>query len=138
MYVCVCACLVLQVNTFAVNYTGHPFMQSLRENRPMWWLVLGSYASLLLAASGLLPSFESWLQLVPFPEGFRGPLLGVLGADTAAVFMVESGTSLLSRYFFPQGQGTVAGNAAGGSGRKGRAGGGAGRGKRKGGRKGRD
>lgn len=89
----------LQVNTFTANYTGHPFMQSLRENRPMWYLVLGSYTSLVVAASGLVPSFESWLQLAPFPEGFRGPLLAVLAADTALVFLVESGTRWCAQRF---------------------------------------
>lgn len=88
---------VMQVNTFAANYTGHPFMQSLRENRPMFWVLLSSYASLLLAVSGLVPPFESWLQLVPFPEGFRRPFLGVLVADTAFVFLVENGTGWLAR-----------------------------------------
>lgn len=65
----------------------------------MWLLVLGSYASLLVAASGLAPPFESWLQLAPFPEGFRGPLLAVLAADTALVFLVEGGTRWLARRF---------------------------------------
>ncbi|CAM9893537.1 unnamed protein product, partial [Laminaria digitata] len=81
-----------QVNTFAANYTGHPFMQSLRENRPMWYTVLGAYASLAVAASGLVPSLEAWLQLAPFPEGLRTPLVMVLAADTALVFLVENGT----------------------------------------------
>lgn len=64
-------------------------MQSLRENRPMWYLVLGSYASLLLASSGLVPFFEYWLQLSPFPEGLRGPLVLVLATDTFLVFLVD-------------------------------------------------
>ncbi|CAN0457115.1 unnamed protein product, partial [Hapterophycus canaliculatus] len=81
-----------KVNTFAANYTGHPFMQSLRENRPMWFIVLASYSSILVAASGLAPYFEAWLQLAPFPEGLREPLLAVLAADTALVFLVEAVT----------------------------------------------
>lgn len=96
-------------------------MQSLRENRPMWYLVLGSYASLAVAASGLLPSFESWLQLAPFPEGFRGPLLAVLAADTAVVFVVESGTRWCARRFGGGGGGgreRVAGSGSKGGDRK--------------------
>lgn len=99
-----------KVNTFAANYTGHPFMQSIRENRPMWYLVLGSYASLVVAASGLAPSFESWLQLAPFPEGFRGTLLAVLAADTALVFSVEGGTRWCARRF---GSGSSGGGGGG-------------------------
>lgn len=98
----------------------------------MWWLVLGFYASLLLAVSGMLPSFESWLQLAPFPEGFRGPFLGVLAADTAFVFFVEHGTGWLARRF-SSGQGAVTGRNAEDGGT--RAGGG---GKKRSGRKRRD
>lgn len=113
--------MILQVNTFTANYTGHPFMQSLRDNRPMWYLVLGTYASLAVAASGLAPSFESWLQLAPFPEGFRGPLLAVLAADTALVFLVEGGTRWCARRF---GGGGGGGGGAAGSASSGAAGGG--------------
>lgn len=115
------------MNTFAANYTGHPFMQSLRENRPMLYLVLGAYASLLVATSGLVPSFESWLQLTPFPEGFRGPFLAVLAADTALVFVVDYGTEWYARRFGSGGNGTGRGAAG-----KGGSGGGGGGKKRKG------
>lgn len=79
----------LQINTFTVNYTGHPFMQSLRQNRPMFFLVVVAYGVLIVVASGLWPTLESWLQLSPFPVGFRGPLLAILALDTASVFTVE-------------------------------------------------
>ncbi|CAM9633166.1 unnamed protein product [Ectocarpus sp. 4 AP-2014] len=103
------------VNTFAANYTGHPFMQSLGENRAMCYLVLACYATLLVAASGLAPSLESWLQLAPFPGGFRGPLLAVLAADTALVFAVEYGTRWYAGRF--GGGGAGVGVAAAGSGK---------------------
>ncbi|CAB1113837.1 unnamed protein product [Ectocarpus sp. CCAP 1310/34] len=106
---------VMQVNTFAANYTGHPFMQSLGENRAMCYLVLACYATLLVAASGLAPSLESWLQLAPFPAGFRGPLLAVLAADTALVFAVEYGTRWYAGGFGGGGAGVVV--AAAGSGK---------------------
>lgn len=101
-----------QVNTFAANYTGHPFMQSLGENRPMCYLVLACYATLLVSASGLAPSLESWLQLAPLPGGFRGPLLAVLASDTALVFAVEYGTRWYSRRFGAGGAGDGAAAAA--------------------------
>ncbi len=82
----------------------------------MWLLVLGSYASLLVAASGLAPPFESWLQLAPFPEGFRGPLLAVLAADTALVFLVEGGTRWCARRFGGGGGGGVGGGGRGAGG----------------------
>ena len=82
----------LQINTFTVNYTGHPFMQSLRQNRPMFFLVVVAYGVLVVVASGLWPTLESWLQLSPFPVGFRGPLLAVLSLDTVSVFTVEAVT----------------------------------------------
>lgn len=75
-----------------MNYTGHPFMQSLHQNRPMFFLVVVAYGVLVVVASGLWPTLESWLQLSPFPVGFRGPLLAVLSLDTVSVFTVEAVT----------------------------------------------
>lgn len=91
-------------------------MQSLGENRPMCYLVLACYATLVAAASGLAPSLESWLQLAAFPGGLRGPLLAILAADTALVFAVEYGTRWYARRF--------GGVAGGGEGRRGGGGGG--------------
>lgn len=61
----------------------------------MLYLILSSYAFLLMVASGLAPSIESWLQLVSFPADFRGPFLAILAADTSLVFLVESATKRL-------------------------------------------
>merc|ERR1712224_637430 len=34
---------IMQINTFSVNYHGHPYMQSLRENTLMWKAVMIGY-----------------------------------------------------------------------------------------------
>ncbi|CAN0349320.1 unnamed protein product [Discosporangium mesarthrocarpum] len=81
---------VMQVNTFAANYSGQPFMEPLRENKPMWWLVIATYVILAGVATGFLPWLDSWLQLSPLQPEFRGPLVGVLVADTAVTYAVEA------------------------------------------------
>ena len=77
---------VVQLNTFAANYTGHPFMESLSEHTALSRLLALCYVLLGLAASGQAPFLAAWLQLAdaPSPE-FRNDLLALLAADTVAV-----------------------------------------------------
>ena len=80
---------VTQVNTFTANYRGHPFMQSLGENKALGYFTLGLYVVLLVLALEVLPVFNHWLQLVPLPSAFRGHLVGLLLVDTLAVVAIE-------------------------------------------------
>merc|ERR1712072_599620 len=45
----------VQLNTFACNYVGRPFTESLREHRPMLYVLLAGYAVVFLLAAGLVP-----------------------------------------------------------------------------------
>ncbi|CAM9681242.1 unnamed protein product [Choristocarpus tenellus] len=81
---------VMQVNTFVANYTGRPFMEPLQDNKPMWWLVIASYTILACVSLGIFPWLDTWLQLSPFPPGFRMMFLGVLVAETALTYTVEA------------------------------------------------
>lgn len=56
----------LQVSTFAVNYKGHPFMESLRENRPLMWSVISSIGAIIALVSGLLPDVANQFGIVEF------------------------------------------------------------------------
>lgn len=92
--------LMMQVSTFAMNYSGHPFREGLSENRGLLnaLLIVGGIA--FLCASESFPELNEWLQLVPFPDDvFRKHLLGIMAADLAGCWVVEWITnSFLANY----------------------------------------
>ena len=61
-------CMGLQVSTFAVNYKGHPFMESLRENRLLMYSILASSGVVLCLALNLVPDIQSAFQIIDFPD----------------------------------------------------------------------
>ena len=80
----------MQVNNFVVNYRGHPFTQSITENKYLWRSVQGIYAALVIVAGGQLEPINDLLQLSAFPNPtFQATLLGTLGLNFAASFVVE-------------------------------------------------
>lgn len=60
-------CMGLQVSTFAVNYKGHPFMESLRENRLLMYSILASSGVVLCLALNLIPDLQNAFQIIDFP-----------------------------------------------------------------------
>ncbi|XP_077986422.1 endoplasmic reticulum transmembrane helix translocase-like [Glandiceps talaboti] len=87
--------MALQVCTFAVNYKGHPFMESLTENKPMMYSVLISIVSLICLVSGLLPDVAAHFEIVEFPYEFRMLLIEVIAADLATAFIIDRVLSAL-------------------------------------------
>nr|XP_018900940.1 PREDICTED: manganese-transporting ATPase 13A1 [Bemisia tabaci] len=60
--------MTLQIATFAINYRGHPYMESLVENRPLLWSIVGSAGVVLALAMGLFPDIAAKLEIVDFPS----------------------------------------------------------------------
>lgn len=67
--------MMLQVATFAVNYMGHPFNQSIPENKPFFYSLLASVAFFTAITSDLFREVNDWLKLVPLPTQLRDKLL---------------------------------------------------------------
>ncbi|KAJ8529363.1 hypothetical protein K7X08_036198 [Anisodus acutangulus] len=67
--------LMLQVATFAVNYMGHPFNQSIPENKPFLYALLAAVGFFTIVTSDLFRDLNDWLRLVPMPRGLRDKLL---------------------------------------------------------------
>ena len=61
----------MQLNTFAVNYSGAPFTKPLREHTPLWIALRVGWLLVLVAASGLLPPLGRLLELTPLPGALR-------------------------------------------------------------------
>ncbi|CAK8568023.1 unnamed protein product [Lathyrus sativus] len=67
--------MMLQVATFAVNYMGHPFNQSISENRPFRYALFAAVVFFTVITSDLFRDLNDWLKLVPLPVGLRNKLL---------------------------------------------------------------
>ncbi|EDW29119.1 GL18589 [Drosophila persimilis] len=79
----------LQVATIAVNYKGHPFMESLRSNLMLMYAIGASAALVLLLSTGLVPDLTEFFEIIDFPTNFRCVLLAVLVADIIGAFLLD-------------------------------------------------
>ncbi|KAF5751762.1 putative cation-transporting ATPase [Tripterygium wilfordii] len=67
--------MMIQVATFAVNYMGHPFNQSISENKPFLYALVGAVGFFTAVTSDLFRDLNDYLKLVPLPPAFRNKLL---------------------------------------------------------------
>ncbi|XP_065830275.1 endoplasmic reticulum transmembrane helix translocase-like isoform X2 [Oscarella lobularis] len=81
--------MTMQVSTFAVNYKGHPFMASLRENKVLLYAIVASYLWIVLLASGVAPDLASQFEIVEFPPEFQKKLVLILGLDCIATLVID-------------------------------------------------
>ncbi|RWS25769.1 manganese-transporting ATPase 13A1-like protein [Leptotrombidium deliense] len=81
--------IALQVSTFAVNYKGHPFMESLVENRPLLWSIVGSILTVFALVVGLFPDLANQFSIVEFPADFQKTILAVLALDLLSAFIID-------------------------------------------------
>jgi len=81
--------MFLQVSTFAINYRGHPFMESLTENRSLLYSLAGAGGFVVMLALGWLPEFSDQFSIVDFSDEFRSILLQVLAVDAAAAYILD-------------------------------------------------
>ncbi|KPM08757.1 cation-transporting ATPase 13A1-like protein [Sarcoptes scabiei] len=85
----------LQVATFAVNYKGHPFMCSLKENRPLLYSIVGSFALVIVFVTGIMPEFSEQFSVVEFPTEFQQTILSVLIADLIMAVIIDRSCEFL-------------------------------------------
>ncbi|KAK7497039.1 hypothetical protein BaRGS_00011775 [Batillaria attramentaria] len=79
----------LQVSTFAVNYKGEPFMESLRDNKPLLYSLMFSCGGIITLASGLIPDVSQQFELVHLPTEYRNTVLLVVSADILLAYFVD-------------------------------------------------
>lgn len=88
--------LAQQVSTFVVNYQGRPFRQSLRENKGMYYGLLGVSALALACSTEFVPEMNELLKLVPMTDTFKFQLTGAMLLDVGVCLSIE----LVLKYFF--------------------------------------
>lgn len=83
--------LIQQISTFAINYQGRPFRESIRENKGMYYgLVLVSGVA-FSCATEFIPALNTKLKLVPFTPDFKFMLTCVMILDFGACYVIEKG-----------------------------------------------
>eukprot|EP00696_Hemimastix_kukwesjijk_P016978 gnl/Hemi2/5538_TR1900_c0_g1_i2.p1 gnl/Hemi2/5538_TR1900_c0_g1~~gnl/Hemi2/5538_TR1900_c0_g1_i2.p1 ORF type:complete len:147 (+),score=60.51 gnl/Hemi2/5538_TR1900_c0_g1_i2:43-441(+) len=88
----------MQMATFAVNYRGHPFKQSIRENVWLFRTLLGSVPVFALLATGLIPPLNDTLEMVPLPLQVQNKLLLVMLGDLVGAWVWERLSLLVFSY----------------------------------------
>jgi cation-transporting ATPase 13A1 len=65
----------LQLSTFGVNYVGHPFNSSIRENRGMYFCLFYGGVALAVLSFDVVPGLSELFGLVPIPAYIRSRLI---------------------------------------------------------------
>jgi cation-transporting ATPase 13A1 len=82
--------LVIQANSFAANYLGHPFMQSLSENKMLKWGLILVYSIIAITLLGGFPPISDLFECVDIPdEDLRYYLISLVAIDTILVQVIE-------------------------------------------------
>jgi len=81
--------LIQQISTFAINYQGRPFRESIRENKGMYWGIVLVTAVAFSCATEFVPEINQQLKLVPFTTEFKGTLTVIMVVDFLGCWVVE-------------------------------------------------
>jgi len=87
--------LAMHVSTFAINYQGRPFRESIIENKPLFYSLSIVMGICVLAATEYSPELSQLMELVPFPDEFRETLVRTIFIDLAGAFAIEKIASFL-------------------------------------------
>ena len=83
--------LIQQISTFAINYQGRPFREGIRENRGMYWGLVGVAGIAFSCSTEFVPEINERLRLVPFSGEFKVVMTGVMVVDYVGCWLVEVG-----------------------------------------------
>jgi cation-transporting ATPase 13A1 len=81
--------LIQQISTFAVNYQGRPFRESLSENKGMFYGILGVTAVAFSCSTEFIPEINQQMKLVPFLDEFKWTLTAVMIIDYVGCYLIE-------------------------------------------------
>ncbi|XP_008154566.2 endoplasmic reticulum transmembrane helix translocase isoform X1 [Eptesicus fuscus] len=81
--------MAMQMATFAINYKGPPFMESLPENKPLVWSLVVSLLAIVGLLLGSSPDFNSQFGLVDIPVEFKLVIAQVLILDFCLALLAD-------------------------------------------------
>ncbi|KAI9819321.1 MAG: hypothetical protein M1832_004026 [Thelocarpon impressellum] len=94
--------LIQQISTFAINYQGRPFRESIRENRGMFWGLVLVSAVAFSCSTEFIPEINQKLKLVPFTPAFKLTMTTLMVLDFAGCWLVETVLKHLFSDFRPK------------------------------------
>ena len=82
---------MMTVATFAINYRGRPFMESLRENKNLFRSLIAVGALVFCCVMNIIPELNESLELVPMPtDEFRSTISSMLILDFIGAWIYEN------------------------------------------------
>lgn len=81
--------LIQQISTFAINYQGRPFREGIKENRGMYWGLVGVSLIAFSCSTEFIPEINEKLKLVPFSTEFKIIMTAVMIIDYVGCYAVE-------------------------------------------------
>lgn len=92
-----------QVATFAVNYRGRPFMQSMRENKGLFFCLVSLTAITIGMVLEVSPDLNAFFNVTPMPSAsFKHLIAGLMLANIVLVFAAEWVTRFICSLFVPK------------------------------------
>ncbi|ODV86799.1 hypothetical protein CANARDRAFT_27188 [[Candida] arabinofermentans NRRL YB-2248] len=85
-----------QVSTFTINYQGPPFRESIKDNKGMYYGLMGVTFLCLSGSTEFFPELNEAMQFVPMTDIFKFKLTSVMIGDFAICWGIE----LILKYFF--------------------------------------
>ncbi|TVY90821.1 Manganese-transporting ATPase [Lachnellula willkommii] len=94
--------LIQQISTFAINYQGRPFRESLSENRGMYWGILGVTGIAFSCSTEFIPELNEKMRLVPFSSDFKWTMTVTMIVDYLGCFVIEKVLKFLFSDYRPK------------------------------------
>ena len=94
--------LIQQISTFAINYQGRPFRESIKENKGMYWGIVVVSAIAFSASTEFVPEINAQLKLVPFTTDFKVTMTSVMILDYVGCWIIEKALKMLFSDYKPK------------------------------------
>ncbi|KAK4163309.1 putative type V cation-transporting ATPase [Cladorrhinum sp. PSN259] len=88
--------IIQQVSTFAVNYQGRPFRESITENKGMFYGILGVTGIAFACSTEFIPELNEQMKLVKFSDEFKFTMTTIMIADFVGCYLLE----IIFKYLF--------------------------------------
>jgi len=94
--------LIQQISTFAINYQGRPFRESIKENKGMYWGIVLVTGVAFSCATEFVPEINQKLKLVPFSTEFKITMCTVMVLDYIGCWVIEKALKMLFSDYKPK------------------------------------